>query len=380
MAGVLSGYDVGMSQPLPSTGRVPYSGIWLESFSLTPVPGGALLAGGEEWHPEGIGATPRATDAAAFFDVSKQEWRPLPPLPFARQDHAAVALKDGRVLLVGGRSRQDPALKDTAFWEPGTQSFREGPPLREERSHPAALSLPDGSVLVLGSDFDHDRKRGTRAELLRPGASAWEPAGQTMRIFHLGPVCLSGQQVLIAGGRDNGFGFAIIEGVHYAPPLGQSTELWEPEGRTWRTAAGALLEPREDAQGVTLSDGRVLIAGGWHKGRLLTTAELWDPRTERWSPAGKLSTARSSLALTALPDGRAAVSGGLGAGPSEATNSVEIWDPQSHTWSAGPPLAQARAGHLLAPVGPGLFLVVGNYRPTPDAPPETTWELWRPLP
>ncbi|MFL5349560.1 MAG: Kelch repeat-containing protein [Hyalangium sp.] len=369
-----------MSRTPPPTGRVPYSGIWLESFSLTPVPGGALLAGGQEWHPDGIGATTRVTGAASFFDASKQEWIPLPPLPFARQDHAAVALKDGRVLLVGGRTHENPELKDTVSWEPDTRRFREGPPLLEARSRPVARALPDGSVLVLGTEFDDDLERGTRAELLRPGASAWEPAGQTVRIYHVGPVCLSGQQVIIAGGRDNGMGFAIIEGTHYAPPLEQSTELWEPEGRTWRTAAGALLEPREEAQGVTLSDGRILIVGGWHQGQLLTTAELWDPRTERWSPAGSLSTPRSSFALTALPDGRAAVSGGLGSGPFEATKSVELWDPQSHTWSVGPPLAQARAGHLLAPVGPGVFLVVGNYRPTPEAPPETTWELWQPLP
>jgi len=284
------------------------------------------------------------------------------------------------VLLVGGRTRELTELKDTVFWEPDTRRFREGPPLLEARSSPVALTLADGAVLVLGSEFDDDLERGTRAELLRPGASAWEPAGQTVRIFHVGPVCVSGNQVIIAGGRDNGFGFAIIEGTHYAPPLGQSTEIWEREGHTWRTAAGALLEPREEPQGVTLSDGRVLVVGGWNQGELLSTAELWDPRTERWSPAGTLSTQRSSFALTALPEGRAAVAGGLAQSTFQATESVEIWNPQSNSWSPGTPLAQARSGMRLASVGPGVFLVVGHYRPTQEVPPETTWELWRPVP
>lgn len=368
-----------MSRPQPATGRAPYSGIWIDSFSLTPVAGGALFAGGQEWIPqEGGGSTIRLTDAVWFFDVSKQEWLPLPPLPFARQQHAAVALKDGRVLFVGGRTLKRTELSDTVFWEPSTRSFREGPPLLAARSDPVARVLPDGSVLVLGSDFDDDLERGTRAELLRPGASAWEPAGQTVRIFHVGPVCVSGQQVVIAGGRDNGFGFAIVDGVHYAPPVAQSTELWEPASRTWRTAAGALLEPREEAQGVALSDGRVLVVGGWKEGELLTSAELWDPRTERWSPAGSLAMARSSFTLTALPDGRAAVSGGLGSGPFHATESVEIWDPQSNGWSPGPPMAQSHAGHQIVPVGSGNFLVVGTHRVTPEADPQTTWELWQP--
>ncbi|WP_235216501.1 hypothetical protein [Archangium violaceum] len=102
---------------------------------------------------------------------------------------------------------------------------------------------------------------GTRAELLRPGANAWEPAGQTVRVFHPGPVCVSGERVIIAGGRDNGSGFAIIEGVHIAPPLDQGTEIWEPHGRTWRMS-GPLTRPRDEAKGVTLSDGRVLVVGG----------------------------------------------------------------------------------------------------------------------
>jgi hypothetical protein len=365
-----------MSLPSAPGGRVPYSGIWLDDFTLTAVSGGALLAGGQAWQPDGIGSRPQVSAEAAFFDATRKEWVSLPPIPSPRQNHAAVSLPDGRALLIGGRS-QHGELASTVFWEPETRQFREGRPLSGERGRPVAVTLPDGSVMVLGSDFDDDRQRGTRAELLRPGASSWEPAGQTVRIFHVGPVCVTQNHVLIAGGRDNGMGFAIYEGVHYAPPLAQSTEVWSPESRSWRTAPGALLEPREEHQGVTLADGRVLVVGGWHKGHLLTSAELWDPRTEQWSPTGALSLPRSSFALTALPDGRAVVSGGLAERASDATTATEVWDPQKGTWSPGAPLAIGRAGHILAPLGGGTFLVAGTSRPTPKDL-ETTWELWSP--
>ncbi|MDC0710070.1 kelch-like protein [Stigmatella sp. ncwal1] len=357
--------------------RIPYSGIWIDNYSLTAVPGGALLAGGVEWHRDGIGATSRTTGGAAFWDASQEAWFPLEPLPSPRHDHAAVTLADGRVLLIGGRAEQIMEMNSTLLWEPGAQGFREGPPLIEARARPIAVTLPDGSVLVLGSELDEDLERGTRAELLRPGASAWEPAGQTARIFHTGPVCVSGGQVLIAGGRDNGFGFAIIEGTHYAPPLSQSTELWEHEHRRWRSS-GPLAESRDDPKGITLSDGRILVVGGWDHGRALTTSEVWAPGTGLWSSAGTMASARSSFALTALPDGRAAVSGGLVEGSFAATATVEIWHPGTRTWSPGKPLEVSRAGHQLAAVGEGTFLVVGNHTPTPDAPPETSWELWRP--
>ncbi|KFE70491.1 Kelch repeat-containing protein [Hyalangium minutum] len=365
-----------MPQPSAPRGRAPYSGIWLDDFTLTAVRGGALLAGGQAWQPDGGGTRPQTMAEAAFFDATRKEWVSLPLMPSPRQSHAAVSLPDGRALLIGGRS-QNGELASTVFWEPETRQFREGPPLAGERGRPVAVTLPDGSVMVLGSDFDNDMERGTRAELLRPGAKAWEPAGQTVRIFHVGPVCVTQNHVLIAGGRDNGMGFAIYEGVHIAPPLAQSTEVWSLESRTWRTAPGSLLEPRDDHQGITLADGRVLVVGGWHKGHLQTSAELWDPRTEQWSRTGALSLPRSSFTLTALPDGRAVVSGGLAGNASDATTATELWDPQKGTWSPGAPLAIGRAGHLLVPMDGDTFLVVGTSRPTPEAL-ETTWELWSP--
>jgi hypothetical protein len=357
--------------------RIPYAGIWIDNYSLTAVPGGALLAGGTEWHPEGGGSTSRTAGGAAFWDASTRAWQALAPLPSPRHDHAAVTLADGRALLIGGRGDRILEMNSTLFWDARTQAFQEGPPLREARARPIAVTLPDGAVLVLGSEFDEDMERGTRAELLRPGATAWEPAGQTARIFHAGPVCVSGGQVLIAGGRDNGFGFAIIEGTHYAPPLSRTTELWEHGHRQWRTS-GPLLESRDDAQGVTLSDGRILVVGGWDHGTLLRSAEVWDPSTGSWSATGALASARSSFALTALPGGQAVVSGGLVEGTGEPTAVAELWHPGTNTWSLGPPLAVPRAGHRLAAVGAGAFLAVGNHTPSPEAPPETSWELWRP--
>lgn len=366
-----------MSSALAVVGQVPHEGLWLEGFSLTACPGGALLLGGSAWFPDGIGATSRRSDTALFWEAATRRWHTLPPMPHPRQAHAAVALPDGRVLVLGGQSQDAHELRTTLVWQPEDRRFVEGPPLLAARSGPVAVRFADGAVLVLGTDFDDDLERGTRAELLVPGASAWVPAGQTARLFHPGPVCVSGSRVLIAGGRDNGFGFAIVEGVHFAPPLDQTTEVWDRERGAWGQL-GPLVESRDEAAGVTLSDGRVLVVGGWRQGHVLTSAEVWDPRTESWSATGGLATPRSSFALTALPGGRALVSGGLGADSKEST-AVECWDPVQGVWSPGTPLRIGRAGHRLVEVAPGRFLVVGCTRTATEGL-ETTWELWEAAP
>ncbi|WP_434383396.1 Kelch repeat-containing protein [Melittangium boletus] len=363
-----------MSSSLPVVGKVPHESLWLEGFGLVPVAGGALLVGGNAWFPDGIGATCRPSDTVLFWERATRQWHPLPPLPQPRMGHATVALPDGRVRVLGGKTPEAHESRDTLVWEPGSRRFQDGPPLLAARSGPIAVGFADGAVLVLGTDFDEDFERGTRSEFLGPEAEAWEPAGQTARLFHPGPVCVSGSRALIAGGRDNGFGFAIVEGVHSAPPLDQMTEVWDRERRVWRQAL-PLTESRDGALGVTLSDGRVLVVGGWRQGRVLASAEVWDPRTEAWSATGSLATPRSGFALTALAGGRALVFGGLTETSDTGTPTVELWDPLQGTWSPGTPLRIERAGQQLVEVDPGRFLVVGCTR-TPDGGLETTWELW----
>jgi hypothetical protein len=60
-----------------------------------------------------------------------------------------------------------------------------------------------------------------------------------------------------------------------------------------------------------LSDGRVLIVGGWSiTSPALKSAELYDPKAGTFSPAGSMVVARFSASATRLPDGRVLIAGG----------------------------------------------------------------------
>ena len=55
------------------------------------------------------------------------------------------------------------------------------------------------------------------------------------------------------------------------------------------------------------------------------SAELWDPATGTFEPAGTLSAPRSDHTASLLPDGRVLVIGGFGRGG--VHSSAEIWEP-----------------------------------------------------
>ena len=69
------------------------------------------------------------------------------------------------------------------------------------------------------------------------------------------------------------------------------------------TATASMSTARATPTATALSDGRILVVGG-------ATAELYDPATGGWSPAGTLSQPRSGYFVAVrLADGRVPVAG-----------------------------------------------------------------------
>ena len=67
-----------------------------------------------------------------------------------RTSHAAVALGDGRVLILGGQNMVGDSLSSSEIYSPPTRSFTAGPALATPRTMHTATMLRDGTVLVIG--------------------------------------------------------------------------------------------------------------------------------------------------------------------------------------------------------------------------------------
>jgi hypothetical protein len=132
-------------------------------------------------------------------------------------------------------------------------------------------------------------------------------------------------------------GRVMIAGGYEAKDVDQSstrrTRIWVPRTQKW-TEGAPMGIARDYPYLVTLADGRVMAAGGWEDdGTYASTAELYDPVANRWTPTADV--------LLEMPDGGdddqlgslTALSGGMVLATGDQ-GSAALYDPVSGTWAA----------------------------------------------
>jgi hypothetical protein len=175
------------------------------------------------------------------------------------------------------------------------------------------------------------------------------PVMREPRAAHTATLLADGR-VLIAGGfKDNGHGDELALA---------SAELYDPATDSF-APTGPLSEPRNSHTATRLSDGRVLLVGGWGDARRLGSAEIYAPSGGTFALTPSLATRRANHTATLLRDGRVLIAGG-----SSARNTLlpdaEIYDPASGAFTAGPALTEPREGHTATPLPDGRVLLVGG--------------------
>ena len=172
----------------------------------------------------------------------------------------------------------------------------------------------------------------------------------TARSWHTATL-LSNGLVLIEGGFDsNGKVLA-------------SAELYNPTSGTF-APTGSLTVARAGNTATLLNNGMVLIAGGQtdHAGAQ-TAAELYDPATGVFTATGSMNAARDTHTATLLNNGTVLIAGGFGI-DLEPMGSAELYDPVPGTFTTISSLNTARGGHTATLLNNGMVLIAGGFSPS----------------
>ncbi len=196
-----------------------------------------------------------------------------------------------------------------------------------DRSWHRSTLLPDGKVFVTGG-LDSYGNALASAEIYDPATGKFTDAGtmNSKRAGHSATLLPNGR-VLIAGGAYSKNDWETLS----------SAEIYDPAtGRFTQTAS--LKSARMGHEATLLSDGRVLMTGGTsanRDARLFASTEIYDSATDAFTEAGDLSEARVDHTATLLPNGKVLVTGGYGIKDSSSglTSSAELYDPATNNFS-----------------------------------------------
>jgi hypothetical protein len=159
-------------------------------------------------------------------------------------------------------------------------------------------------------------------------------------------------------------GRVLVAGGHNGSTRLSSAEVFNPATNAF-TPVNDMGTDRARAAAATLPDGRVLVVGGTN-GAPLSSAAIFDPATNSFSSAGigAMGTARQAPAAAPLPDGRVLISGGVYVeGPGGYLASAEVFKPATNSFSSTGigAMGTARTSAASAPLPDGRVLVAGGF-------------------
>src|SRR5688572_2675087 len=156
-------------------------------------------------------------------------------------------------------------------------------------------------------------------------------------------------RVLIAGGfREEGTSEIAIS----------SAEIFDPETNTF-TPTGDLNAPRNGHTATLLPNGQVLIAGGWDQSGRTSTAELYDPQTGTFEYTGSMMVPRQGLTATLLKNGQVLIAGGDSA-RNTPQPTAELYDPATKMFTPTGNLNNGRMAHTSTLLNDGKVLLIGG--------------------
>lgn len=371
-----TGEDDEAGAPAPSA---PSRGRWwrdrrsllVAAGGLTLVVAAGLLLLGEPITGPGDEPTLRPTG----------RWDGVTELDSIRGTAIAVRLEDGRVLAAGG-GVGSLALDGAELYDPDTGTWEATGALRQPRRGHGAAVLGDGRVLVAGGVAGGQLLDSV--EVYDPTSGEWSPAASmtTPRLAHTLTTLRDGRVLALGGTTPQGS--AGTGGGQTISPSA-SAEIYDPTTDAWEPA-GRMSTGRFEHTATRLDNGRVLVVGGLggepRDGRFhpQASAEIFDPAVGAFTRTGDPAVGRTNHAAARLEDGRVLVAGGLGGEQADrALRSAEIYTPSRGSWASAASLRQARSGATATPLGDGGVLVSGGEAVTGGARRSLeTAELWIP--
>jgi N-acetylneuraminic acid mutarotase len=243
----------------------------------------------------------RTTGALERYDIRRNRWRRLRPLPVGVNHPVAVAYRGNFYVHGGYRARHDLSSASARLWR-----------------------------------YSPSRNRWSRL-----------PRSAVPRAAHAAAVL--GGRLYVAGGRSD------------AGEL-RSLDIYDFKRRRWSQGPNLSGPARDHTTGVAAGGFFYVLAGRDLSGPgNYRVADRYDPRRHSWHRLPPMRKARGGIASAPVSRGRIVVFGGEE--PGGAIGEVELWSPRRRSWRSLPPMRTPRHGLGGVSLGNRVYAIEGGPQP-----------------
>ena len=292
-------------------------------------------------------------------------WTQKADMPTARWGHSA-AVVNGKIYVVGG------VMSETAFlngkpiaaveeYDPVTDTWTRKADMPEPRgylygSHPVV----DGKIYIIGGG----KNVVSRVDVYDPATDTWSRAADmpTARMLYA-RVAWNGKIYTFGG---------ITSLPSWQAQVLDTTEVYDPQTDTWRTAAPMPRGVWEHSADVI--DGKIYVVGGASATDAERILQVYDPRTDTWSNATPKPLNTRGFGAVAVCSKIYTVGGWVNSGQRPYAE-IWIYDTVTDTWAEGVSLPENRATATLSTVNGNIYAIGGTPRQHNAQATSTVYEI-----
>ena len=255
-------YDPAANGFFPANGDM---GTARDLAAAAMLPGGKVLVAG------GTGPSSGMLNSAEVFDPGTLTWTPVANTMSDPRGAGpgAVALSDGRVLVMGGVSTLTPSAVTSAtsdIYNPATNAFSQTGSMQVGRSSFSFAPLADGRVLVAGglvAPMVGPKTITSDTEVYDPGINAWQPAGSLpVAVGAAATVALPTGQVLVMGGAPDANSNATVRQAEVYTPYAAPTKPLAVSATAGVTSAFVTFAPPASNGGLPTLNYTIVASSG----------------------------------------------------------------------------------------------------------------------
>ncbi len=300
--------------------------------------------------------------SAEIYDPKTKKSKLVASLPeqLHDQEFSATALKNGKILIAGGRhsipgASYIPYSKTAYIYDPVKDVFEPALSMTDTHMEHKAVLLNDGNILIIGGNHSSiiDLYNSKTNKFINYGKYCTPKEIESNKDINLarqGVILLNNDNILVVGGGE----------CNISHSYSAQAKIIDTKNNT-ASPTSNLYVNRGYPKITLLNDGNVLVSGGTNEVSYVTELEIYDALKRTFSIAGNMDK-RRGYTTSLISNGKVIFAGGVSgiAQTLHDLSSIYAYNPSDKSYKFFGNMRKIRVGHTATTLNDGSIVFIGG--------------------